>query len=242
MPHEKRTDDDTPVEKRKVVDDLLLKTPPPLSKPLRRIVPSLDPARQPALQSDDFDELLSSWHGREKYIENIGYAPVSREFCEALRRDLQGFGVQRFVEIVAGSGYMTLLLNRMGFEGVGYTLMKDNGHFENSPYYREVQKAGCLIDQDITTLVCDEAPDMVLASWIPLGGGEEVMAFFENQWHRGIDTPLFVLIGESPGGATASDAFFDWLERHFDEAGRNEAYTPFDNLHDACVYYKRKPL
>ncbi|WP_300363665.1 hypothetical protein [Hydrogenimonas sp.] len=216
--------------------------PGPLRKPLEKIIPSLNPERLPRADDPDFIHLLCASGGRDSHLRQIGYAAVNRDFCETLRKDFESFGVRRFVEIDAGSGYLTLLLNRLGFAGYGYTLKEHNRVFEieESPYYKDVKKSGCLIDRDITTLVCETAPDLVLASWVPYCGGEEVVTFFENQWQRGIETPYFVLIGEERGGATASDEFFDWLEAHFDYIGYNESYLSFFGIRDNCLYYRKK--
>lgn len=109
-----------------------------------------------------------------------------------------------------------------------------------SIYDKEIESMGCLKYQNIRTVQLQQSPDVVIASWIPLGRGDEVIEFFENQWRNGIETPWFMLIGEGWGGATASDEFFDWLEENFVEVDYNRHYIPFAGMRDHCNYWRRK--
>ncbi|BDY14015.1 hypothetical protein [Hydrogenimonas cancrithermarum] len=210
---------------------------------LARLFPAIDPESLPSFDDEDFMTFANSYEAREAYLKRFGYTLVCREFIAELSKELHKRGVRDFVELEAGMGMLSLLLRRSGFEGVGYTLPPEDEKWPidtANTCYREALTEGCLVHADIRQLTLQHSPGAIVASWIPLGGGSEVAAFFENQWRNDLQTPLFVLIGEDRGGCTTSDDFFDWLEHHFEPDGYNESYVPFQGFRDYCGYFRRR--
>jgi hypothetical protein len=176
---------------------------------------------------------------RREYIKLIGFPLLTRDFRAELTDVLTDKGIKSFVEIEAGNAPISILLDQEGFHGKAYTLdpdgMKHHWGIEKSPVFEYAHNKGLLEFADIRELTLKEIPDLVVVSWIPYRGGEEVIKFFNNQSRL---PEYFMVIGEGEGGCTASAKFFDWLNDTYEEDYRFEDFVSFDAIYDNCVLYK----
>jgi hypothetical protein len=92
--------------------------------------------------------------------------------------------------------------------------------------------------KDIRDLKIDDNVDLIVASWIPYEGGDEVIEFFENNSEN--IPEYFLLIGEGEGGCTANDKFFGWLGSNFEEKYTFKQFVSFSAIYDSCILYKRR--
>ncbi len=200
-----------------------------------------DLKRLPSMTYRDFDTLANSFSGRHEYIKHVGFPLLTYEFQRELQEQLQYLEIGTFVEIEAGTGALTTLLNNIDVVGKGYTLdpagMEHNWGMDESPIFDYARDRGWLEFQDIRELRLDSIPDMIIASWIPYESGEEVIEFFDNQSH---DSQYFMVIGEGQGGCTANDEFHEWLDENFDHVWTSLRYVSFNAIHDSVEIYSRK--
>gem|GEM_PF-3873425 len=224
---------------------------------IEKLYPSMDPDALPSwhdplfqsiMRNPDQKDCLPYFIYRRAYLERIGYTIHCKESIEHLDRFLKSLGVKSFVELDAGYGVLSLLLKKLGYKGRGYTLaIEDENKMvhgnlprraEPTIFEKEALESGALVYQDIRNLYLDEAPDVVLASWIPYLGGEEVIEFFEHQWERGIKPAYFILIREERG-ATQSELFLEWLfMRNKDTIKRIWTCYTWSSLVEVCECYK----
>lgn len=194
-------------------------------------------------ESKKFDFLSRNYHARKEHIKRYGFPIITREFADELYNKLNNLGVDTFVEIEAGHGLLTALLNNFSLRGIGYTLdpskMEHNWGMEEGPITERLKEAGLLEYQDIRKITLDEGsiPDLVVASWIPYRGGDEVIEFFEHQPKR---PKYFLIIGEDAGGCNANDRFFEWLDKNYEHVWTSEEYQAFDAIYDSCQIFESR--
>jgi hypothetical protein len=203
----------------------------------------ITPEKLPSRFSKDFDRLMNSFVLRKVYTTTIGFALLSQEFANELHNILFQYGIRTFVELEAGNGSLTILLNNIIFDGKGYTLKPCGGgkHWGFNPdnkFCQQALKNNMLEFKDIRNVKIDNNIDLIVASWIPYQEGEEVIEFFKNN-SKNIPE-YFLLIGEDEGGCTAGDEFFEWLCDNFDRAYTFKQYMSFNAIYDECILYKRK--
>ncbi len=197
----------------------------------------------PSNKDQTFKVIKESYLGRRAYVEHLGFPLLSKEFAYELKEAFEARDINTFVEIEAGSGALTTLMNNLNFRGVGYTLdpaeIKHNWGMKTSPISEHALQQGNLKYQDIRTLEIspDEVPDVIVASWIPYEGGDEVIEFFEIQEQV---SEYFLIIGEGYGGCTASDEFHDWLDQNYNDIWSSSEYKPFESIWDSVILYQRK--
>jgi len=195
----------------------------------------------PSQENPDFIEFKEDYRARQEYIKHIGFTLFNAEFADELDIELKLRGITTFVETGSGYGAFTRLLNNIGFKGKGYTLRLPENPNENhwglkiNSIYTETVKSGETILKDLNE-VRDEKPDLILSSWVPLEGGEEVQAFFENNSY-----PMwYLVIGEGLGGCTGNDDYHVWLDKHYNKDHRFDTFVSFDMLYDNAILYKLK--
>jgi len=199
-----------------------------------------DLKRLPSTLFMNFQKIKGSFDGRRDYISHVGFPLLSYEFQFELQAQFKDLGIKTFVEIEAGTGALTTMLNNSEVTGRGYTLDPDscehNWGMKKSPVFEYAREQGWLEFADIRKLKLQEAPDIIVASWIPYEGGEEVLEFFDNN----PESDYFMVIGEGYGGCTANDKFHDWLEDNFKHIWTSRHYQSFYAIHDSVEIYRRK--
>jgi hypothetical protein len=205
------------------------------------------PEKLPSEYSKEIQLLSNSFTARKEYISKVGFALLTQEFIFTLLNSFADKDIKTFVEIEAGTGALTTVLNNSNrVSGVGYTLEipEEKHHWgltTSSWFYANSSLSETLKFQNIKKLKLDYKPDVIIASWIPYEAGEEVIEFFNNQLPQ-YYPEYFLLIGEGPGGCTANDEFFDWLEENWEVVPTEYSYTPFFGIYDSPVLYKSKLL
>jgi len=193
----------------------------------------------PSKKEASFLQLIGSFTLRQTYISTFGYIAITEEMIKEIQIKFKKLGIQEFLELEAGTGFLTKVLNDSGFKGVGLSLEipKDKHHWglKPSPIYEYCLEKNLLILGDITKQKMN-IPELVLVSWIPPDGGEEVIQFFKNN-----KTPsYFAVIGED-GGCTDSAKFREWLDNEFRCIDEIEEYQSFYGIYDRFkIYEKRK--
>ncbi len=190
---------------------------------MEKLYPAIELDALPSWHDKDFQSMIfgkgALMKYRSFYVQRMGFMLYYKEFIEILDKFLQAIKANTFVELDAGNGILSLLLKRLGYEGKGYTLPPKKSQSSSGKslnvFEKEAVESGALVYQDIRELYLQETPDVVLASWIPYMGGDEVIEFFEHQWERGIKPQYFVIIAEGYG-ATGCELFLDWLDMHFE--------------------------
>jgi hypothetical protein len=197
----------------------------------------------PSKYNSEFIRLKESFVSRRKYTREISFALFCQEFAMELQMKMEELNIKNFIELKAGNGTLTLLLNNLGLTGIGYTLSPDGGDAHwglsiDNKYFKEMTKKGLLKTQDITEAKISDNTDMIVASWIPYHGGQKTIAFFENNSENLPE--YFLLIGEDEGGCTSSDEFFEWLYTNFEIEYDFEHFERFEAIYDSCILYKRR--
>ena len=215
---------------------------------LNKLFPAgITPLELPSAYSQEIQDLSASFSARREYISHVGFPLLTQEFLIALVNDFVDRDFKTFIELEAGTGALTHILNNSGkLSGTAYSLEIQEGkrHWgleTSSPFYAAASISEELQFKDIRKLILDSKPDIAIASWIPYEGGEEVIEFFDNQSPQN-RPDYFLVIGEGPGGCTSNDAFFDWLETNWDLVEHDYPYTKFDGIYDYPALYKSKTL
>jgi len=198
-------------------------------------------SREAFEKSERFFEGISSYQFRKNYIKHMGFPLLTSEFKQELEEVLKQENIHSFIELYAGYGTLTLLLNEIGSKGKGYTL-EPNGHNwgldADNKWYKVAREKQLLEHRDIAELKLVSKPDMMVASWIPYEGGQELMTFAENNAKHLPE--YFLLIGEGEGGCTWCNEGFKWLHLNFMEVHHFQDFISFDAIYDNAILYKRK--
>jgi hypothetical protein len=195
--------------------------------------------QKPSKFDSDYRRVLNSFGARKVYIECFGFMAITKEFLNELKTVLEDKNIHQFIELQAGTGFFTKLLNDEGFEGIGYTLSIDPGEYNwgmksDGMYDFNISKSFLKI-ADIRNLYID-LPELVISSWIPYEHGEEVIEFFTNNTLP----KYYMVIGEGEGGCTANDTFHEWLNNNYEQEHQFETYDSFGGIYDNCILYKLK--
>ncbi len=196
-------------------------------------------SKLPSSTNDDFIELLNSFMQRSGYIEKFGFVPLTDEFLGELISKFKKLRVKNFLELGAGTGFLTKVLNDYGLPGIGISLeipeAKHHWGLSPSPIYNYCIENNLLQLGDMTEIQV-EVPDLVVSSWVPLGGGHEVMEFMQKNGYP----EWYLLIGEGEGGCTGSETFNSFVEDNFDCVYRFSTYRSFAGIHDKALLYCRR--
>jgi hypothetical protein len=194
----------------------------------------------PSRFEPEFRSFLESFVARKIYIQHFGFVALSRELMVDIRNKLEALGIKNFLELQAGTGFFTKVLNDYGFIGKGITLeIPEEGHhwgLTRSPIYDYCVTHNLLEFEDLENIVGHSIPELVISSWIPYEHGDEIIKFFK--WNNLPE--YYLVIGEGEGGCTANDNYFKWLENNFEMIHLFEEYKSFFAIHDTMVLYKLK--
>lgn len=200
----------------------------------------------PSVNDPTFDKVIIDFTARQEYIKQFGFVAISKELVEEMVKKFSELDVDRFVELQAGTGFLCKVLIDAGLKGIGYSLpvvspeeAKETGAhcwgLTESPMYKFCVKEGILELVDIRDLRIF-VPKMVISSWVPLGGGEEVIEFFDNNGYP----EYYTVIGEGWGGCTAGDTYHEWLTENYESVEYIGAHKPFEFIRDDILIYKLK--
>jgi len=202
-----------------------------------------------------FQKMINNWHARFSYIGKFGFVPLTKNVITEIVDICTDLKINNFIEIEAGTGFLTKCLNdTKKIQGKGYSLAipeeatpskstdgikkpKNHWGLQANKIYRHNVENNLLELIDIRDLKI-KIPEMVISSWIPLNGGEEVIEFFENN-----SLPdYYMVIGEGCGGCTANDNFHNWLSDYYVEHKVVNSYTPFTGIYDSIIIFRRRTI
>lgn len=139
---------------------------------------------------------------------------------------LGGHGV---VEVGAGTGYWAWQLEQAGVDVAAYDPhppAEDNTFCKAGPY--------TTVLQDDASAVKHHQDRALLMVWPPYGGAHarHALSLYEGD--------LLLYAGESAGGCTADDEFYDLLDTEWDEAAVAPAHVTWWGVHCQLAAYTRK--
>jgi len=175
---------------------------------------------------------------RLEYIKRYGYVLITQEFLRELDQVFTKHNIHKFIELGAGTGFITKVLTDLKYKCYGITLEIEENHWglSRSPMYEYCLNKRLLTLGDLNNIIIEHLPELAISSWIPYEGGEETINFFKN---NGLPE-YYLLIGEGPYGCTSSDEFFDFVNSYFEEIYTFQDYTSFDLIRDNAILYKKK--
>jgi hypothetical protein len=163
---------------------------------------------------------------REKMCQAYSWAIPDEEAIRTLAQ------FSPLVEIGAGRGYWTALLQKMGADIVAYDLNPPHTHQnawhpkDGTPSYTSVFVGG-------PEVVRDHQDRNLFLCWPPY---DDPMAYNCLYWYRGKHV---IYIGEGHGGCTGDDKFHNTLERDFELIMRVEIPV-WRGIHDSLEVWERK--
>lgn len=139
---------------------------------------------------------------RDAYIKKYGFFLVCKESIEALKSYI---GNRKVLEVMGGTGYLSRCLSDAGVNIIcsDTNEWKNTGDFVRS--WKEVSWYNVEEAEAMTALYNHRDVDVVLVSWPPYCDDTDVSILYCCEQHG----KTLIYIGESEGGCTGSDEFFD---------------------------------
>lgn len=181
------------------------------------------PQLEALLRGEEPDDLLM---GRDELTTTYSWAIPSPAAIAWMVEVLAG---RKVVEVGAGSGYWSWLLQQAGVDTVAYDLLppdRSKNAYHKDKVYRPVLRGN--------SASVKLHPDRVLyMSWPPYGGrlGNDALRYYEG------DTLLYC--GEDWGGCCANDTFFRRLGRDWELVDSCADHVTWSGMHDTLSIYKR---
>lgn len=138
------------------------------------------------------------------------------------------------VEIGAGAGYWAWLLRKRGVDVVAYDAEPPRRGSEINNWHKDTP-TWTVVDRGGAGSAANHADRTLLLCWPPYDDPMAADALKAFAGRR------VVFVGESEGGCTANDEFFELLDRDFDCAADVEI-PQFDGMHDRLSLWERKDL
>jgi hypothetical protein len=195
----------------------------------------------PSKSDPNFQKIQRGFPARRNYIKELGFVLFQKEMAQEIEMCLEKIlgSNDEFLELEAGTGSFTLLLNNLGFSGYGITLEIEGKHWgmrKTSVYYKKALEKQLLFLSSLEEWDIKVPPKLIIANWIPYKGGQEIIDFFNKL----IEYPeYFMVTHEDVGGCIASDEFFDWLNQHYKSYTEIENYESFSTIYDRIFIYER---
>jgi hypothetical protein len=167
---------------------------------------------------------LDLWKAREAFTKTYGFAIPCKEAIDTL------VALGPIVEVGAGTGYWSRLIDAAGGQVVATDLARPNGYGFSVGTHRNVLASNA-------TAAARAFPDRaVLCVWPCYG----------KRWSAAMAASLkpgrvLALVGEGYGGCTGSDRLFDILEKDFEEIG-GCAIPRFPYINDHLTIHRRRDV
>ena len=165
--------------------------------------------------------LHDRFYAREEAVKRYGFSIPCKEAVEAVA------ALSPLVEVGAGSGYWSRLLRAAGADVV----TTDVG---GQPKYSRLWNTEGIDVLEAVEAIKRHSDRNVFMSWPSYDKGWAANVAAEMRSGRHL-----AFIGESKGGCTADDRFFDILESDFDE-GVLVLIPQWEGLHDYLTIYKKR--
>jgi len=184
----------------------------------------------------DLTHLMPGTLCRKEYRDTDAYAIPDEATIRAI---IEFAGNNLILEVGAGGGFWTYLINRWG----GKCLATDNGAWDKFIRKCYAKVLPMSAEAALAEFTADKGYNTLLLIWPPPpsydDADEQHMAFNALRAFKGNQ---FVFIGEGRGGNTGTDAFFDELEAHWTRVPTPSScqfQQMFDSWDDV-FFYRRK--
>lgn len=180
--------------------------------------------------------LISDTDWRDDFMRPLtGYVNINMETMDQLAYILED---KKCLEVMAGNGLLSRCLQDREVDVIATdkSLPIDNKYFPlRTEAFTEIRQMDAIdaireYGKDI---------DVLIMSWPPYG--DDIASRCVEELHDVNPNAEILYIGESFGGCTANDDFFDKVERvEWDEDMHDlyDSYTPFNGLHDNFEFYR----
>lgn len=171
------------------------------------------------------DAIVNKYRQREYFTEKYSWAVPTEEAIREIAK------YAPILEIGAGAGYWAYLLRKIGVEILAFDEAPPGGKKENS--YRHKRQWSEVLEGNIEKV--DEYPNHTLfLCWPPY---DDPMAF---DCITRTKAKHLIYVGEGGYGCNATDEFFAYVHKHFDECETDILIPKWDGIHDYFEIYKRK--
>jgi hypothetical protein len=179
-------------------------------------------SRPPWLRAN---EIYVPYNRREELVQAYAWSIPNEEAIQALVR------YSPIVDMGAGTGYWSWLVNREG----GSSLPYDAG-FRNRNLYNAPDRMFLPVQHGYGGVMRRHGDKTLFLSWPPLNSN---MALVAARAYTNAGGRLIVYVGEGAGGCTANDAFFDYLEINYQEVERIRI-PQFYGIRDGMTLFNRR--
>lgn len=163
---------------------------------------------------------------RGKYIGKTGFVLLDKSWISELATWI---GRRKVLEIMAGSGALSVALER---EGVNVVATTDDFSWEREfSQWKEVEHLSA-----IESIGKYSDVDIIICSWPPYNDEAATNALLAMREVN--PNALFLYIGEDWGGRTASDSFFETFEEIEDEELDKICIPTWSEIHDRLMLLK----
>jgi len=172
-------------------------------------------------------EMLNSFAVRTKYTKH-SFCILSDEFCKSVVVMCDDLGLSVIVELCSGPGWLSFWLKRYGLNVVATI---DNGSWKGmEPHLGHVTQGDAIEFTKNHSEI-----DLFILSWPYMNDTAYRI------WKNMQSGQVLLYIGESNGGCTANDEFFDAVhgKRVRDKWHLSKSFVSFFGIHDRPILYKK---
>lgn len=191
------------------------------------------PETFPTIDTGDYaKDMMDSYYQRREWTKKGMFAFVSQDWTKPLAKWI---GTRKCLEVMAGAGWLAKALKDEGVD----IIASDNHTWGRKQEWVLVTD---VIEEDATISVTNhgEFRDILIMSW-PYMDDHAYMA--AKQMYIQNPKALILYIGETEGGCTANEKFFEHfepiLDPQFEQAVEN--FKSWDGIHDYPYLGKFKP-
>ena len=182
---------------------------------------------------------------RDSYIMNYGFSIITKELIDELKMFIRD---RKVLEVMGGNGYLSRCLHEAGVDIICTDTNEWATNEESDPMYKKWINTCYPIEQLAAVEAIEKYNDrdVVIMSWPPYCEPTDVDVLNKCLW-RG---KTLIYIGESEGGCTGTDQFFEIVDdlgdkgkvRHNlyssynDDGGTTFDMLQFFGLHDQVFY------
>ena len=184
-------------------------------------------------ESTNCSKLMQSLEIRHEYTR-YSFPILTDEFIVSLGALFKSLNINKIVEINAGTGFLTYWMRKYGINIIDCI---DNYSWEKDHFKQNILTEVVNNFNSIHYVKNHRDIELFILSWPYM---DQTAARIWNNMYKG---QHLLYIGESDGGCTANDKFFeltDKFEINNDKIDKvNNNYLSFDSIHDRVRLYKK---
>ena len=173
---------------------------------------------------DVFSSMIDIYDKREIFRVGVSWHIPTESLVEATKK------YSPVVSVGSGYGYTENLVNKRGGDIIATDIKPDkkNGWCRNGVFHMQVEEL------DAKSAIDKYSNRNVFMAWPPYNSpmAFEVAKAMEKD-------RILIFVGESHGGCTGDDSFFEYLYEHFEEVEEDVSIPSWDGLHDNVYIYKK---